>query len=585
MALTSKLEGLLDSPTLPRDLISLLSSWRVGAWFCALNLILGSVLGITIYLAAIENEREFAELSQRLGLGQYSACMLLLGIAGLCTLLIPVRASGLFEGPRWARYFDQVVLSGISPERYFAGKVIAQNIFFVLVVIASLPYAVFSLSLGGTHASYIVLGLVSLWVYANLLTIVTICFAARVQEVGAAIGAIALFAFFFIMGLIPFPAYCGLITPAHYLMAPIYDVSFQNGGGMPWDPSRMAIPIGSAKVYIGSFGFFLIGAAFTCGLAGLFLLLGPVNCLIKANSTFGEVVMPGDNKRKGIFRLRLILRRRSEMSFFYENRPPWVTRWEAPLRYGATLAALCAITVIPFAILHHFTPKELSPEDFYIVNTVILCIALVVGASVFTCDRAIETTVVRCGRIQATAGAWDMVSFLLYVAFLLALVALVPAIRHALEGQKWFRNVYNLEDGLRLHRLVPFFVLLGLEAYAMVRLCGCKLWDRSRAVLSTAIMLGALWTIPFVMAIMVVDHGVFNAIESWASAISVLSPIPYIIFSVDESVHGELRSLRDMNWESFIPFLHALFTALLALAAYRAHFRLKRALAREQEAS
>lgn len=583
MALTSKLENILDSPTLPRDLISLLSSWRIGAWFCTLNLVLGSVLGFSIFLAAIENEREFAEMSQRLGLGQYSACMLLLGIAGLCTLLIPVRASGLFEGPRWARYFDQVVLSGISPERYFAGKVLAQNIFFVLVVIAALPYAVFSLSLGGTRTSYLVLGLISLWVYANLLTVVTLCFAVRVQEAGAVIGAIALFAFFFTIGLIPFPAYCGLLTPVHYLMEPIYDVSFQGGGAPPWNVSRSALTIGSAKLHLGSFVFFLVGATLTCGLAGLFLLLGPVNCLIKANSTFGEVVMPRDNKRKGLFRLRFVLRRRSELSFFYENRPPWVTRWEAPLRYGATLAALCAITVVPFAILHQFT---LNPEEFYIANTVILCVALVVGAAVFSCDRATETTVVRCGRIKATAGAWDMVSFLLYVAFLLALVALVPAVRDALAaGKEWLKDVYRLEEGLRLHRLVPFFVLLGLEAYALVRLCGCKLWDRSRAVLSTAVMLGALWTIPFVMALMIVDHPVFNAIESWASAICIPSPIPYIIFSVDESVHGELRALRDMDWHPLIPWFHGLFTALLGVATFRAHFRLKRALAKEEETS
>ena len=156
----ARLLDLFDSPALPRDLASLLSSWRVGTWFCVLNLFLGPLLGLMVYLSAFEGEAEFVEISQNLGLGQYLACMLFLGLGGVCTILIPLRASGTFDGPRWGRYFDQIVLSGISPARYFAGKILAQNIFLLLILLAALPYAVFCLSLGGTRLSYVLLGVV-----------------------------------------------------------------------------------------------------------------------------------------------------------------------------------------------------------------------------------------------------------------------------------------------------------------------------------------------------------------------------------------------------------------------------------------
>ncbi|MDP6505980.1 MAG: hypothetical protein QF886_20320, partial [Planctomycetota bacterium] len=134
-AALARLHCLFDSPALPRDMASLLSSWRIGTWFLILNLVLGPLLGFMVYIAAFENDQFFSQASQQLGLGQYLAVMLMLGIGGVCTVLIPIRASGLFEGPRWGRYFDQIVLSGISPFRYFGGKVAAQNVFFLLILI------------------------------------------------------------------------------------------------------------------------------------------------------------------------------------------------------------------------------------------------------------------------------------------------------------------------------------------------------------------------------------------------------------------------------------------------------------------
>ena len=46
----------------------------------------------------------------------------LLTVVCYATLVVPFRASGLLEGPRWRGYLDQLVTTGLSPLRYYAGE-------------------------------------------------------------------------------------------------------------------------------------------------------------------------------------------------------------------------------------------------------------------------------------------------------------------------------------------------------------------------------------------------------------------------------------------------------------------------------
>jgi hypothetical protein len=209
---------------------------------------------------------------------------------------------------------------------------------------------------------------------------------------------------------------------------------------------------------------------------------------------------------------------------------------------------------------------------------VIFCCAMVVGVCVFACDRTIETTVLRWGRRRLTAGALDALAFVAFVGFLVFLAWAIPALRNLFQGEKWFRysDATRMAHGLRVQALLPFFALLGFEFYGLVRFLGCKYWERSKAFGTSLLLLGALWTIPFIMALVTVDQAAFSPVRPLASAVSVLSPIPYVAFSVDDSVSGEMSRLRDTNWHLAIPPFHLALAGFFLVAAYREHFRLKR---------
>ncbi|MEZ5330164.1 MAG: hypothetical protein R3F19_34390 [Verrucomicrobiales bacterium] len=80
-----------------------------------------------------------------------------LSLSAFITIFVPIRV-GPIMGPRVGRYFDQIVLSGISPLRYFSGKVLSQNVFLAVIAMAAMPYLVLCVSLGGISAKYALLG-------------------------------------------------------------------------------------------------------------------------------------------------------------------------------------------------------------------------------------------------------------------------------------------------------------------------------------------------------------------------------------------------------------------------------------------
>ena len=163
-SIPQRITDMADSPTFLRDRATLLGPFRLGTWFLVINatlLGLGS-LSIFVFAAVLAGDRGASVTIDRLGFGQYVACMLMLGLGAICTLLVPLRAAGILTGPRFGKYFDQIVLSGISPVRFLSGKILAQNLFLILLLAASLPYFSFSMSLGGTKFSFLLYSVLAL---------------------------------------------------------------------------------------------------------------------------------------------------------------------------------------------------------------------------------------------------------------------------------------------------------------------------------------------------------------------------------------------------------------------------------------
>ena len=161
----------LDSPTYGRDRATLISGASIGVASLLLN---GAVLLLVVPLLLASADGGFRHITDDLEFGQLLAMILLAGATAFATLLIPLRLATVFWEPRTGKYFDQIVLSGISPLRFVFGKVASQNLFLGLILFLLLPYLVFSLTLGGVDLGFFVAGLFLVWLYCMELALVTL---------------------------------------------------------------------------------------------------------------------------------------------------------------------------------------------------------------------------------------------------------------------------------------------------------------------------------------------------------------------------------------------------------------------------
>jgi len=506
--LLQKLLYATDSPTLTRDMQSLLSAWRVGVWFLLLNLTLGITLAIFIFLSIYANDNDFISVVEGLGLGQFLTLAVMGGIGALCTIFIPLRASGLFEGARWARIFDQIISSGISPLRYFFGKIAAQNVFFGLIILAAFPYIIFCLSFDYGKLGFFITSLLLLWVYANVLTLVTLASSIFKHEIMAVLGVIIAYGLCYLIACWPLPPVLALVSPATHFLSPVWNIMVERNGSPPWgDCSSLDFAVSGWQISLGSAELFLLGSLATAVVCLGVMLVGPVQCLNKHNSTFGEVVMPGDCKRKSMFRRRFALCRQAEMSFFYENRSDWIKRWEGVIRHVGLFGGLTTLAIFAFAGLHLFR-FSLRAHEFFVVNLVILCCGLIVGIYSFCSDRGTELTPLGFGKWKFPAGRADTIAFLLFVVVLLALAKLLPWLRNMPYAQVWGwdqkrATMYDVLRVVKSFYLIPLFTFLALQFYALTRWFSLQAWDRRKAFIAAFVMAQLLWFMPFIAGLMI----------------------------------------------------------------------------------
>jgi hypothetical protein len=108
-----------NSPTFGRDRANLISGITIGTTALALN---GVILMMVLPLMLDPNDRDFRQLTENMEFGQLLGLILVGGATAFATVLIPMRLVTVFMAPRIGRYFDQIVLSGITPLRFLIGK-------------------------------------------------------------------------------------------------------------------------------------------------------------------------------------------------------------------------------------------------------------------------------------------------------------------------------------------------------------------------------------------------------------------------------------------------------------------------------
>ncbi len=317
----SHLRELGNSPTWERDASAITSPLRMGSWFLILNLlIIGAMAGLYKVFASVPPGALASQALADLGLGWLFACAIFLALTLFLTFFIPIRVVGAFFTPRLGRYFDQIVISGVSPARYVAGKVIAQNVFLLFVLAVSLPYFLLCLSFGGVSFGYVAICFIALWLYVNLLVVAMLAASMILSETWALVIVIGGFFLSALIGFFPASPHPFNLTP----IAVISSVGYQ-------DHIQPNLNMGKLlkNLYEGSFSgltlfqshwmLYFLEASILILLGLLAVALGPINCLARGVNTFGEAVLPGDKQRSTWAKRRLGLRRLGELSFLYEN--------------------------------------------------------------------------------------------------------------------------------------------------------------------------------------------------------------------------------------------------------------------------
>lgn len=312
-------DALRDSPTYGLDRANLISAFSIGTAGLLLN---GAILMLLAPLMFDPDDRTFRTLYEHVEFGQLLALILLGGATLFATLLIPLRLATVLWGPRVGRYFDQIVLSGISPLRFVIGKATSQNLFLGLILFLLLPHFVLSLTLGGVHLGTFLACLFLVWLYCMALAMVTLWASLYMNELLAAVLVMSAAAMFAAFGCAPLRFQPFVMTPAPALVHPVW-ASLPSWSGYV------------AESFLWIFISCTLCLTAVIGVSLVAISLGPLFGIIRENSTFGEVVRAGDSKRKRWFRLRLHIQRPSEIAFFYENRGETFRANEGLIRWGA----------------------------------------------------------------------------------------------------------------------------------------------------------------------------------------------------------------------------------------------------------
>lgn len=555
-----------DSPTYGRDRANLASGSTIGGAALLLN---GIVLLMVLPLMMAPDDRDFRVLTENIEFGQLLGLILLGGATAFATFLIPFRLSTVFMGPRVGRYFDQIVLSGISPMRFVIGKALSQNLFLGLILFLLLPYLVLSIALGGLQPVTFLAGVFLVWLYCMTLALVTLWLSLYVNEIIAAFAVIAAATFLSIMGCVPLPFQPFLVTPFPVLIQPIYSTI---------QPSQNYITADYWTRFIGCSAS--LSATIMVSLFAIYI--GPLYGIIRENSTFGEVVRPGDSKRKRWLRIRHHIQRPSEISFFYENRSDTFRSSEGFIRWGGAFAFLVLLSCgasVTFVYGLSVLIAAWGPPGggnwafgFHAFYLTIHGISMFLGACVFS--HAKNTTFMRLpflGKRTAEVAKLDTTFFLIFAVISTAASIASPYCFEHFLATESSGSIFSVDSDryadVNFVRIVfegtAVISIAGLVVYALNRLLCLNSWLKSVGIVGTVCgYLGLFCFIPFLPLVLLTEIRELQSIEwfaSWVPVLSMASP-----FTMMGHLFGELGSRFPKNI-STLPFYILHSTALCLL--------------------
>lgn len=540
-----RLAGLFrDSPTYGRDRANLISGFSIGTAGLLLN---GAVLILVLPLMLDPDDRDFRVITENVEFGQLLALILLGGATAFATYLIPLRLVTVFWGPRGGRYFDQIVLSGITPMRFVIGKATSQNLFLALILFLLLPWMVLSMTLGGVEIGSFLAGVFLIWLYCMALALVTLWLSLYLNELLAAWLIMGGATILSVLGCLPFPMFQPfVVTPFPALIHPLYT-------SLPFFDGRF--PHEFAPVFFSC----AIGMSIVICVSLFAIYLGPLYGITRENSTFGEVVKVGDNRKKRWFRLRLHIQRPSEIAFFYENRAgDGLARYEGLIRWGAALTGLTVVSLGASLTLIYFlstvligggTPFRYWVYDFHVAYLVIHGCGLVLAAFVFSHAR--NSTLMSVPVVPGVRAKISTLDTLAFVAFLMlstGVAMATPVIFHRVvaspAGHTMFPDLMWVTEGRPVDyvRIATAGVLAistaGVLVYCLHRYVCLLTWVRSLSFAGIAgffFLVVCLLPMPLALIFMEVEElSRIPAFEFIAPRLAMLSPVVLTGFLFNE---------------------------------------------------
>lgn len=527
-----------DSPTHERDRANLMSAFTVGATALILNAV---ILMMVAPLILAPDDRDFRDLTENIEFGQLLALILLGGATAFATILIPFRLASVFLGPRIGRYFDQIVLSGITPFRFVIGKATSQNLYLALIFLLLLPYLILSITLGGMDVTTFVAGVLLVWLYCMMLAVVTLWVSLYVNELLSAVFVVGVFAILSGIGCAPIPVQVFTVTPFPVLLQPVY----------------ASLPDMAPDMYNNYWALYgssvLVMTSVGC-LALFCIHIGPLFGIIVDNSTFGEVVRKGDSKRKRWFRLRHHIQRPSEIAFFYENRGTSLRTYEGLLRWGlgsllifgvSTLGFLGFVALMGFLIGQWGPPGRNWAAGFRGMILVIHGVGIVLAALLFSHAR--NTTFLRLPVIRKwrpEVARLDTICFLSFVAFSTSLAIATPHIFEHFVAVSQDTSIFYLEpdsaeswaplglDQMSIEGAV-ILSISGLTIYCLLRFLALTTWLKSLAFALAAILyLGFMTLLPFLPALLtqeVIELRRIQFLKEFTPQLAMASPAASVV--------------------------------------------------------
>lgn len=528
------------------------------------------------------DDRDFRAMTESLGFGGLFSLILLGATLVIATVMIPFRLASVFLGPRIGRYFDQIVLSGISPFRLLIGNVTAQFNLIGLLLFLLLPHVVLAISFGGFQITIFVGCLILIVSYCMMLSLCTLWFSLYVNEIIAGLAVVGMVVICGIFGGIPASPQPMLMTPVPAFLQPVYASIPMLANDRPFDSFW--------PVFAGCLACMSV---ISC-VAALCIHLGPLYGIVKSNSTFGEVVKPGDASKRKRFRFRLHIQRPSEIAFLYQNRSSFLTKHEGLIRWGIGFAILLLAVAIAemlrgyFAIFSSLNMGATDPDSngrfayaFHTIGLVRHGVTLVLGILLFSHARNTTLqTVALFGKKKASVSKLDWISF---ISLMLLSSAINIGVFLGLEHSTALTSGFSLmppatasSSGYWSKMSLPRLLyegtlalnLCGLSAYLMHRWFCQKMWMKLVAFFWTYIAYGIIICGLPVLPLLIIDElsyrGNTGPLETMGAAIAMISPPMQLAV-----VGGESSSRIPFHLFWWVFYLSQALLLLALLRAYR----------------